>query len=185
MALRKLTYDDYVLLPHDGSRHEIIDGEHFVTAAPSLSHQRTVLNLAVRLQPFVKTNRLGEVFIAPLAVVLSPHDVVQPDLLFVSTERAGILTEKNVQGAPDLVVEVLSPSTRRLDETLKLERYAELGVREYWIIDPQWQWRTLKLYRRLARGSFGSAVVLSAAAGDLLSTPLLPGLAIPMAEIFE
>jgi len=184
MPLRKLTYDDYVLLPHDGSRHEIIDGEHFVTAAPSVSHQRTVLNLAVRLQPFVKANGLGEVFIAPLDVLLSPHDIVQPDLLFVSSERAGILTERNVQGAPDLVIEVLSPSTRRLDESLKLERYGALGVREYWILHPQWQWRTIKLYRQLAGGGFGPAAVLSAEAGDVLSTPLLPGLAIPLAEIF-
>ncbi|HEV2855513.1 MAG TPA: Uma2 family endonuclease [Thermoanaerobaculia bacterium] len=94
----KLTYEDYVLLPDDGKRHEIIDGEHFVTAAPFVRHQKIVIRLTLRLGGFIETHRLGHLLVAPTDVVLSPYDILQPDLLFISNERASILGEKNVQG---------------------------------------------------------------------------------------
>jgi Uma2 family endonuclease len=178
----KLTYEDYLRIPDDGKRHEILDGEHFVTAAPFIRHQRIVRRLASRLDRFLSEHPLGEYFFAPTDVVLSRHDVVQPDLIFISNERASIVEEKNVQGAPDLVIEVLSKGSRRLDEVLKRQAYERFGAREYWIFDPIR--KTTKVLERTAEGLRRKAQ-LSAAAGDVLTPPLLPGLEIPLAEIFE
>ncbi|HKI05446.1 MAG TPA: Uma2 family endonuclease [Thermoanaerobaculia bacterium] len=177
----KLTYDDYVFFPEDGQRHEILDGEHYVTPAPFLRHQSICVNLVGRFEPFLRQNPLGKIFVAPADVVLSTYDVVQPDLFYVSKQRARILTEKNVQGAPDLVIEILSPRTRRMDEGIKLERYEQLGVDEYWMLYPDL--KTAKIYRRDGH-RFVLAAELSAAAGDALTTPLLPGFEIPLAGIF-
>ena len=113
--------------------------------------------------------------------MLSETDVVQPDLLFVTADRLERITEPNVQGAPDLVVEVLSPTTRRTDEVVKRKRYQLFGVREYWVVDPELD--TVKVYR-LGSTGFDPAVELSAESGDVLTTPLLPGLAIPLAKVF-
>src|SRR5829696_4755988 len=132
----RLTYTDYLLFPEDGRRHEILDGEHYVTAAPFLRHQALVVELAAALHPFIRSNKLGRLFVAPADVVLSRHDIVQPDLVFISTERLHILTERNIQGAPDLVIEILSESTRRTDGGVKLATYERFGVRECWLADP-------------------------------------------------
>lgn len=105
----KLTYEDYALLPEDGLRHEIVDGEHYVNPAPTVKHQVVSFNIAFALRAHVKPRRLGSVFIAPFDVVLSKVDVVQPDVLFVSTAQMSRITEANLQGAPDLAVEVLNP----------------------------------------------------------------------------
>jgi Uma2 family endonuclease len=186
MALRdpfpKLTYEDYVRIPEDGQRHEIIDGEHYVTAAPFIRHQRIVRRLVSRFDGFLREHPLGEYFFAPTDVVLSPHDIVQPDLFFISNERSPIVTEKNVQGAPDLVIEILSGSSRRLDEVLKRQAYERFGAREYWIFDPSR--KDAQVWERTAKGLRRKAL-LYAAAGDVLTTALLPGLEIPLAEIFE
>ena len=107
----RLTYEDYCLLPDDGKRYEIIDGELYVTPSPVSAHQRVVTNLTYYLVEFTKRLGQGQVFVAPFDVVFSHYDVVEPDLIYISTERASVLTEKNVQGAPDLVVEVPSEST--------------------------------------------------------------------------
>jgi Uma2 family endonuclease len=179
---RKLTYEDYLHFPEDGLRHELIDGEHFVSPAPTRKHQRTVSNVHVALVIFLRQNPVGELLPASFDVLLSKNDVVQPDLLVVTRERAGVLTDKNAQGAPDLMIEVLSPSTRTVDETLKLALYERAGVREYWMIDPDAE--TVRVYRR-----DGVRLLLvqelSAAAGDVLETPLLPGLSLPSAEVFS
>ena len=180
-ARRKLTYEDYVLFPEDGQRHEIIDGEHYVSPAPLLRHQQISMRLSIRLGSFVETNRLGELYAAPADVLLSEHDILQPDIIFISNERAAILTPKNIQGAPDLVIEILSPSTRRLDERLKLERYELLGVREYWIVDPAGR----VVVFQVDGETFRRTVELSAEAEDVLTTPLLPGLQIPLADLFR
>ena len=127
-------------------------------------------------------HQLGEVLYAPFDVLLSRYDIAQPDLLFISNERRAILTEANVQGAPDLVIEILSDSTRRLDETLKRDRYELFGVLEYWLVDPVR--RVVRFYRRSGVG-FGAPQEFSAAAGGVLTTPLLPGLEIRVSEIFE
>jgi Uma2 family endonuclease len=181
-ASPKLTYEDYLRIPDDGLRHEIIDGVHFVTAAPFIRHQRIVRRLVVRLDRFLHEHRLGEVLMAPTDVILSTHDIVQPDLLFISNKRSSILTEKNIQGAPDLVIEILSDSTRRLDEVIKRQAYERFGAREYWIFDPRW--KAVQVWERTAEGLRRKAS-LSAAAGDVLTTALLPGLEIPLAEVFE
>jgi Uma2 family endonuclease len=179
---RKLTYDDYVLIPEDGLRHEILDGEHYVSPAPTLFHQSISGALHARLWLFVRQQGLGRVFSAPLDVLFSEHDVAQPDLVFIAKERAGIMAVPNVQGAPDLVVEILSPSTRRRDEGLKRSIYERFGVREYWLVDPER--RVVQVFRH--NGSrFDSGPELSAAEDGVLATPLLPGLEIRVSEIFE
>ncbi len=181
-AHRRLTYDDLLALPDDGLRHELIGGEHYVTAAPNTKHQIVSVNLTVALAPFVKAHGRGHVFTAPYDVVFTRHDIVEPDLLFVSRERLALLTERNLPGAPDLVIEILSPSTRRIDEGVKRDLYARMGVREYWLADPLFD--TLKVYRQTGE-ALPLVAELSAEAGDVLTTPLLPGLEIAVAAIFD
>src|ERR1700694_5368119 len=118
---RKLTYEDYVLFPEDGLCHELIDGEHYVSPAPYTLHQRIVVRLVRVLGNFAADTGCGEVLVAPTDLVLSPYDVVQPDVLFVSRERLHVIEKKFLSGPPDLAVEVLSPSTRRKDLDLKLK----------------------------------------------------------------
>jgi Uma2 family endonuclease len=124
----------------------------------------------------------GEAFAAPCDVVLSDEDIVEPDLLFISAARATIITEKNIQGPPDLVVEILSVSTRKIDEVVKRKLYERYGVRGYWIVDPELE--GIKIYRLTDQG-YIQAAELAREATDTLSTPLLPGFQAPLAEIFE
>src|SRR5258708_4783137 len=131
-----LTYQDLLRLPEDLLRHELIDGEHFMSPAPALKHQRIVVNLARILSTFVRAHRLGEVLVAPVDVLFSERDVVEPDLLYVSAAHADRMRERYVAGAPDLVVEVLSPSNPGYDRIKKLRLYEAQGVPEYWIVDP-------------------------------------------------
>ena len=132
----RYTYEDYCQLPED-KRFELIDGEFYeMAAAPSSIHQRILLVLARLMADWVDQQRLGEVFIAAFDVILSDNDTMQPDILFVAEERRSIITDRACEGAPDLVVEVLSPSTSGRDLTLKRERYALFGIREYWIVSP-------------------------------------------------
>jgi Uma2 family endonuclease len=177
----KFTYEDFVLFPDDGHRHELIDGEHYVTPSPLTKHQRIVLNLSLLLGPFVRKKKLGEVFLSPVDVVFSNLDVVVPDLVYVSNERSKIVTEKNLQGAPDLVVEILSESTRKTDEITKRRLYERFGVKEYWILDPVLD--TAKVFHQGAKG-FERAAELSVEANDALTSPLFPGLTMPLGEIF-
>jgi len=177
----RLTHDDYVNLPDDGRRHELIDGELIVTPAPVTRHQRIARRLLVAIDLHLQATRTGEVFIAPLDVILSAYDVVQPDLLFVSNERRAIVQDW-VRGAPDLVVEILSPASRRADEVTKRHLYGRFDVREYWIVDPEVD--AIKVYRRAADGTFPRVAELAAADGDALQTPLLPGFSIAHRELF-
>jgi Uma2 family endonuclease len=176
----RLTYDDFCLLPEDGKRREIIEGELFVTPSPQAPHQRAVTRLTIRLGEFVETHHLGEVFVAPFDVVFSEFDVVEPDLLYISNARAGILTGKNVQGAPDLVVEVLSETTARVDRSIKLKLYGRFGVQEYWLIDPQGP--SAEIYRR---GEEGLGLVAELSPMDALDSPLLPGFSLPLRKLIE
>jgi Uma2 family endonuclease len=181
---RRLTYDDLLLLPDDGRRHEIIDGVHYVTPSPSLSHQELVGRLYLSLGGFVEDRPdRGRVILAPFDVVFSFHDVVEPDLVFVSSDQIEILTEKNIRGTPALVIEVLSPSTRRRDQGIKLRLYERTGVREYWLIDPVG--RAVTVYRRGADASFPRPSTLTAEAGGTLDTPLLPGWSLSLARLFR
>jgi Uma2 family endonuclease len=180
---RKLTYQDYVEIPEDLQRHEILDGEHYVSPSPSMTHQRIAGRLHLKLATFVEAHELGDVFFAPFDVLLSPHDIAQPDLLFIARANLDILTDLNVQGAPNLVIEILSDSTRRTDETVKLRRYGLLGVEEYWIFDSRR--KAVRVFRRSEPDGFDDPREHTAAAGQVLTSPLLPGLEIALGEIFS
>jgi Uma2 family endonuclease len=131
------TWEDVLRMPDDGNRYEYIGGRLYVTAAPATRHQRISHRLQSALRRVLERSGHGEVFYAPLLVEFpGTADRVQPDLLFVSNERWGIIKEKQILGAPDLVVEILSPSTAHRDRGIKLDLYARRGVREYWIVDP-------------------------------------------------
>ena len=177
----KFTYEDFLNFPDDGKRHEIIDGEHFVTPSPNTKHQTICMNLAVLAGTYLRQHPIGAFFVALFDVVLSNLDVVEPDLLYISRERAEVLTDKHVRGAPDLVVEILSPGTRRTDEVTKRKRYERFGVGEYWIVDPELE--TIKVYRRVEQ-SFTRVAELTLEQGDVLTTPLLPGFSVRLGEIF-
>ncbi len=131
-----LTYSDYTALPDVGRRYELHRGELSVTPSPGTRHQGAVLALGSRLYDHVKSRGLGKVFVAPTDCILSDVTVVQPDVLYVATDRLSIISERGIEGAPTLVIEVLSPSTARLDRERKLMLYAEHGVPCYWIADP-------------------------------------------------
>ena len=176
----RLTYEDLCRLPDNGKRHEIMDGELFVTPAPRRSHQKVVTNLSYYLTDYAKRIGHGEIFVAPFDVVFSRFDVVEPDVLYISESRLGILTEKNVQGAPDLVVEVLSESTAEVDRTTKLKLYARHGVEEYWIIDPDNC--SAEVYRRT---DAGLDLAQNLKRSDALTSPLLPGFSLPLQKLVE
>ncbi len=176
----RLTYDDLCLLPNNGKRYEIVGGELLVTPAPRTPHQKVVTRLTRYLSGFAEDNSLGTVFVAPFDVVFSGFDVVEPDVLYISKERLGILTESNAQGAPDLVVEVLSESTAEIDRTTKLKLYARYGVEEYWIIDPDNC--SAEIYRRTPAGL---DLAQNLKRGDVLTSPLLPGFNLSLARLVE
>ena len=134
----KLTYADY-LETSDDERYELLNGELIEYPSPKEIHQSVLGNLYLILAKFIRERSLGKVYFSPFDVVLSDTNVVQPDILFISNERADIITPDNVQGAPDLVVEILSPATAERDRTVKLDLYATYGVKEYWIVDPRRQ----------------------------------------------
>ena len=175
----KFTYEDYQHTPDD-KRYELLDGELIMVPAPNLGHQRIGAKLGTRLYTFVEERSLGEVFFAPCDVVLSNTDVVQPDLLFVSNERAHLLLGgDNVRGAPDLVVEILSPSTAGQDRTLKRALYVKHGVKEYWLVDPDARTVTVLL---LGEDAFEVEAIYGE--GQAMSSPTLTGFSVGLNEIF-
>jgi Uma2 family endonuclease len=182
----RLTYADLVAMPEDGKRHELIDGEHFVTPSPTLRHQLVLGHLHLDLAGYVEANGLGQAFFAPLDVILSDHDVVEPDLLFVSTERLERIGRPYVHAAPDLVVEVLSPATWKIDATKKLRLYEKFGVAEYWMIDPDREW--VEVYRAGSGGLQGlhQAARLVKERGDgPLTSPLFPDFVLQLDRLFR
>jgi Uma2 family endonuclease len=180
----RFTYDDFVHFPDDGKRHELIDGEHYVTPSPNLRHQDLVQRLLVELVLYLRTHPgAGRVFVSPLDVVLSHYDIVEPDLLFVAGDQAAIMTEKNIQGAPALVVEVLSKSTRKRDAQTKRRLFERTGVREYWLVDPALD--TVQVFRPSAEGKLARVAELTAEDDGVLTTPLLPECAIGLRELFR
>jgi Uma2 family endonuclease len=179
----KLRYSDLLALPEDGKRHELIDGEHYVSASPTLRHQDVLLNLTMAIWGFVKPRRLGKIFFAPSDVFLSEHDVVVPDLLFVKRDRLAILEGRFIRGAPDLAVEVLSPSTCHIDLRVKRLAYRRFGFGEYWIVDPVAE--TILVFRG-EDDWVAPALRLSRASGPReLMSPLFPGLVLTLDQIFE
>jgi len=174
----KYTYADY-LETSDDERYELLHGELVMAPAPREIHQYALINLIIAIGAFVKKHKLGKVYSAPFDVVLSDTNVVQPDLLFVSTARQHSITPENIQGAPDLVVEILSPSTAERDRSVKSDLYAEHGVHEYWIVDPYA--RTITVFL-LNEGAFEEVDTYSE--GETLTSPILTGFSIALDEIF-
>lgn len=145
---RAWSYADFAALPDDGNRYEVIDGELHVTPAPRPLHQRIATKLAIVLEPFVEHHRLGWVVTGPVDVLFGPRDYLEPDLIFLRRENEAFLSERGIEGPPDLVVEILSPSTAPRDRGIKRERYALHGVPEYWIVDAAA--RTVEVHRFVA-----------------------------------
>jgi len=179
-AAARLTYEDLLRFPEDGLRHELIDGVHYVTASPVTRHQRILRRLAVSIENWLADHPAGEMFFAPIDVVLTNVDVVVPDLIYVSAERAVGLRAEGIFTAPDLAVEILSPSTRRRDELLKRRLYERNGVTEYWLIDPETD--TIAVFRRQEH-TFELVATLRRSADDRLTSPMFPGLVIPLGTL--
>ncbi|MDE2999121.1 MAG: Uma2 family endonuclease [Gemmatimonadota bacterium] len=175
----KFTYKDYVNAPED-KRYELIDGDLLITPAPGELHQRVSILLGSKLFQFAFENSLGRVYVAPFDVVLSEMDVVQPDVLYVSNERSRIITPENVQGAPDMVVEILSPSTATRDTTFKRVLYSRHGVREYWIVDTEQKTITV-----LLPGNRGLRVAEVCGEGETLTSATLQGFKLNVDEVFQ
>ncbi len=179
-VIPKITFEEFRQFPVDGKRYELVRGEVRVTPVPATRHQAIVQNLSGNLWPFVIKNRLGEVWTAPLDVRLSEDTAFQPDLIFVSNARAGIIQEDWIAGAPDLVVEVSSPSTMTYDRATKLPIYAESGVSEFWLIDSQA--KSVEVLKLEGKKYFVDAVL----AGDqILTSNLFPGWQLPLHDLFD
>jgi len=174
-----LTADDYRATP-EGTRYQLVEGELIMAPALNRFHQDILSNLHVLLTSHVRSKRLGKVYIAPFDVYLGDHDVVQPDVLFVSNERLGILQDDGAHGAPDLVIEILSPATAQLDKKRKRAVYARAGVKELWLVHPDM--RQIHLYD-FARDTMRAVRVLDD--DESFDTPLLPELKIAAAEVFR
>lgn len=176
----KFTYEDYLLLPEDGKQYEIIEGELFMTPAPITNHQKVLFELGKKIDNFVLKNHLGIVIIAPCDVLFSKTNIMQPDLIFVSKENRAIITEKNIQGAPDLLVEITSPNTKDKDLVLKKKLYAKFGVKEYWIVFMKEE--KVEIWR-LEENAFNLDDVFER--HDTLKSPLLKGLEILLLDVFR
>lgn len=175
----QFTYQDYRLLPED-KHYELVEGDLQVTPAPSFRHQAISMQLALPLAGFVQRNQLGHVVAAPTDVILSDVNVVQPDILFIARDRQAIIDPAGgVRGAPDLVVEILSPGTAGRDRVLKRKLYGKYGVREYWVVDPDS--RSIEV---LTTGSSGLETWQVFPAESELASPLLPGLSVSLGDVF-
>ena len=174
-----LTVEDYRATP-EGTRYQLIEGNLIKAPAPNTNHRRIVRNLSQLLCNHVAKHGLGEVFFAPFDVYLSQHDVLQPDLLFVSQPNIAIIADDGIHGPPDLVIEVLSWSTAQLDKKSKRRIYARAGVKELWLVDPL----LLQIQRYdFARDAAKPVQLLEE--NETFSTPLLPGLTLAAEEIFK
>ena len=175
----KFTYEDYVHMP-EGKRYEIVEGEIYMVPVPTTTHQRISRKLEEMLSRFVEERKLGEVFDAPIDVVFSETDIVQPDIIFISNENKNIIKEENIKGAPDLIIEILSPSSAQRDKTIKKKLYAKNGVKEYWLVEPQK--RTIEA---LVLGKRGYETFKVFSDKEVLTTRLIKGLQIPVEQLFE
>ena len=175
---RKLDYEDYLQLPDDGKRYEILDGELHVTGAPNPFHQRLSKRLQRQLENYFEERGLGEVFDAPLDVIMGRHDIAEPHLVIVADPAQ--ISRRGIEGAPLLVVEILSPSTRARDRGVKMNRYAAVGLVHYWIADPDA--RSIECFR-LEAGTYRPIAKVSAP--DVLRHPDWPDLAIDLAALWR
>ena len=168
-----LTYRDYEALPADGRRYELHGGQLVVTAAPGTPHQRLVGRLFRLLQQHVEEHQLGEVFVSPVDCILSDTTIVQPDLVYIESARASLVSQRGIEGPPTLAVEILSRSTAQIDRGAKLQLYARHGISHYWIVDAEE--RRIDAYM-LSEDGFRAAVRLSGS--DRGSLPPFSGLVI-------
>lgn len=171
------TYADLANFPDDGMRRELLDGELIVSPSPKVRHQRLLRRLAMSFMNHIENNPGGEMFFAPLDVVLSDINVVEPDLFFIADSQSDVIGEKNVQGPPMLVVEVVSDT--RLDRVRKRDIYARFGVPEYWIVDPDAD--RVEVYL-LEGSSYAKPIIVEP--GEVLTFGGLPGLVIDVAALF-
>ena len=176
----KITTEEYRLLPEGGPRYQLIEGELYMSPSPNRFHQVIVRNVFRVLDAHLTEHPTGALYFAPLDVHLTQHDVFQPDVLYVSNERADILVDEGVRGAPDLVVEVLSPGAQQIDRDLKRKAYAAAGVEEMWIVDPSD--KSVSIHRLMENAEEPVAVHHK---GISFESPLFPGLLIDCAEIFR
>ncbi len=179
----RFTYDEYKTLPESmEKRYELLDGDILMVPAPTTVHQRISRNLEYLLLHIVRKDKLGAVFYSPVDVVFgqaTEREVVEPDIIFITRERMGIVSRNEIQGAPDLMVEILSPGTEERDRGYKKVLYSRYGVREYWIVDPDQA--VVEVYRHEAGGLKLAQTLLET---DRLSTPLLGNSAIDLTEVF-
>ena len=175
----KYTHADLLSFPEDGKRREIIDGEMFVTPAPKSPHQFILWNLTGAFWDYLKERPIGRVMISPMDVIFGEFDVLEPDLCLVLNERRDIITDW-VRGAPDLVIEILSPTTAARDRGVKLRTYARFGVKEYWIVDPEA--RAVEVYLLAQEGY---ELVRTFQQTDTLTSVLLPEFALPVSAVFK
>jgi Uma2 family endonuclease len=175
-----LTYEDYAALPNDGWRYEIHDGELSVTPTPTFRHQLIITRLLGILHRHVVANDLGEVVPSPITVVLSDTSVVEPDIVYIAKERLGIVSARGtIDGAPTLAIEVLSPSTARIDRQTKKQLFERYGVPCYWIVDTDA--RVIEVYEAVSN-AYG---VPDRRSGDLSDLPPFPGLTIDAATLSQ
>jgi Uma2 family endonuclease len=175
---RKLDYTDYLAAPDDGQCYEIVDGDLYVTPAPNPFHQRVSKRLQVQLMNYFEGRSYGEVFVAPIDLILTLKDVVRPDLLVVADPNQ--VSSRGIEGAPLLVVEILSPSTYNKDRTVKARRYAELGIPHYWIVDHE---RKRLECHRLVSGSY--RLLVEAEGNTNLEHPDWEGLVLDLTELWR
>lgn len=178
-AKTKFTYEDYARIP-EWERYELMDGELIMAAAPNMAHQRVGIRLGTEVEFYVINADLGEVYMAPTDVYLSDTDVVQPDLLFISKARTHIRNGKNIKGAPDLVVEILSPSTSSTDWGYKKDLYERHGVKEFWLVDP---YAKQVIVMVLKDGRYEIVGVYRE--DDTLRSPTLEGFELDLARVFD
>jgi Uma2 family endonuclease len=177
---RKLTYADLLRLPDDGLRHELIDGKHYVSPSPAPLHQRVSKRLFRALDDYFTSTGAGEVFYAPIDVVLSPHDVLVPDIVVAGADT--VVSNRAIESPPVLVIEIVSPFSGRRDRRLKFRRYGQLGVPQYWIVDPLRQ--TIECFA-LEGGGYSRAAVGGAGGADPLTSDAFPSLAIDVARLWR
>lgn len=177
---RLLTYDDYAAMPDDGKRYELLGGRLAVVPAPMTKHQLGSGNLFFVLKQHATEKKLGIVLAAPTDVILTPHDTVQPDVLFVAREHASRITERAVEGAPDLVVEILSESTASRDCIQKRSLYEQSGVPEYWIASPAEKSIRVLVLEGSAYRPFSEAV-----AGQKVKSKTFPEIELDPATLFD
>ncbi len=175
----RFTHADLLTFPEDHTRREIIDGDLFIAPTPFVDHQRFVGELAYALGKYSEEHRLGELVLGPMDVILNDLNVLNPDLLFVLNEHKDIIQDW-VRGAPDLVIEILSPTTAARDRGVKLRAYARFGVKEYWIVDPEAQ--AIEIYRLTPEGY---DLIQTCGLAQILTSPLLPGFQVAVRQIFQ